>query len=217
MDKKEINTIDFKSLSANGLLLPEESFKLILDQLTKGANEAKNFLNAQNEDWPKFNFSKDTHTLGYSVNDDAICVSINHLNQALARSTQLEFKDQLLMFIPDLFYIIVKYIYWLKLIGREATIHRYQKIGNPELHIPFPKSLPITFSPKLLLFSNLEVEARTMLDAVNQHNGENAIWKNVDVYLSQKYPQYYNKSIDELNGMQKPDFPMSFEMEFYRF
>lgn len=208
--------MDYSSLAQKGLQLSEKDFKLILDSLTTGAIEAKNYLNVTSDSWPKFNFSNDIHSLGFSSKDDAICISLNHLNHVANRSTQLEFKDQLIMFIPDKFYIIQKYTYWLKLLGREATIHRYQNIGNLALQVKFPKSIPITFSSKLLLLSNLEVEARTILDAVTLQKGESPVWKNVDIYLSQNFPQFYNKSIDELTGMSQPDFPMSYEMEFYR-
>lgn len=206
---------DYNSLVKDGLKLSENDFKLILNLLTTGAEEAKAYLNVASETWPKFNFSNETHTLGYSSKEDAICISLNHINQAASRSSELEFKDQIIMFIPDIFYIIVKYTYWLKLLGREATIHRYQKNGNPKLQVQFPTILPPSFSIKLLFLSNLEVEARKAVDQITLANNEKPIWKNVDAYFSKNYPQYYNKSIDELIKLPKPDFPISFEMEYY--
>lgn len=119
------------------------------------------------------------------------------------------------MFIPDVFYIVVKYIYWLKLLGREATIHRYQKVGNPLLQVAFPENLPATFSTKQLLLSRLEVEARRVTDEITQLQGETPIWRSVDNYFSQKFPQFYNKSIEELANLPKPNFPISYEMEYY--
>lgn len=215
MENQALQTTDYNTLLSNGLKLSEADFKLILTLMTTGAEEAKTYLNVPADNWPRFNFSNETHTLGYSSSNDAICISINHINQAAARSTQLEFKDQLVMFIPDKFYLIEKYTYWLKLLGREATIHRYQKAGNPRLHIPFPAALPQGFSIKLLFLSNLEVEARKAVDEIAQNNKERPVWNNVDNYFSTNYPQYYNKTIDELTKMTKPDFPFSFEMEFY--
>ncbi len=211
----ENKPFDYKTLTHNGLQLPENDFNLILDSLTKGAEEAKKYLNVAADPWPKFNFSNDTLSLGYSTRDDAISLSLSHLNQAASRASQLEYKDQLIMFIPDVFYIIVKYIYWLRLLGREATIHRYQKIGNPLLHKQFPDTLPASVSRKALILSDVEVEARNIIDVIIRQLGENPIWENVDTYFSKNYPQYYNKSISELANLPKPDFPISFEMEYY--
>lgn len=215
MDIKEVKSFNFVELSKNGLQIPEESFNLIRDNLLKGVTLAKNWLNVQQDSWPKFNFSNDASALGYSSNDDAICISVNHLNQAFSNTAPLEYKDQLLLFIPDVFYLIVKYLYWLKLFGIESTIHRFQRSGNPKLHSQFPQSLPPAFSTRLLLFCSAEVEARTVVDTIVGEAGDNIIWKNVDKYFSANYPQYYNKSIEELSKLAKPEFKLSFEMEYY--
>ncbi len=209
------NPFDYNYLIKKGLTLSGEDFSLIHDSLITGANEAKKYLNVSNDLWPKFNFSNDSPTLGYNSLDDTICLSLNHINQAASRSTPLKYKDQLIMFMPDKFYIIVKYISWLKLLGREATIHRYQKIGNPLLYMKFPETLPSTLSTKLLIFSDVEVEARTVNDKIAAMSGEKPIWIKVNAYFSENYPQYYNKSIMELAKFPKPDLPISFEMEFY--
>ena len=211
----ENKPFDYKSLTKNGLQLSENDYNLILDSLTNGAEEAKKYLGVTSDPWPKFNFSNDSLALGYSSRDDMICLSLSHLNQAVSRSSQLEFKDQLIMFIPDVFYIIVKYIYWLRLLGREATIHRYQKFGNPLLFKQFPDKLPASVSRKALILSDVEVEARKIIDAIILQKEENPIWENVDTYFSKNYPQYYNKSIEELAKLPKPEFPISFEMEYY--
>jgi hypothetical protein len=207
---------DYESLSKKGLRLSESDFNLIQGSLVSGAREAKKYLNVVSDDsWPKFIFGSDVDVLGYASQHDAISLSINHLNQADSLSTRLEYKDQLIMFVPDIFYMIVKYNYWLKLLGMESTIHRYQKIGNPLLKKRFPEKLPPEVSPKKLLLSDVEVEARTVTDAVITQLGENPIWKNFEVYLSKNYPQYYNKSIEELAKLPKIIFPISFEMEYY--
>ncbi len=215
MGNLETSTIDYNELIKKGLRLSEADFKVILNSLITGAEEAKKFLNASDDLWPKFNFSNDIAALGFSSKADAICLSMSNLNEQAGHLTPLEYKDQLIVFMPDVFYIIIKYLYWLKLLGREATIHRYQKIGNAKLHVQFPDKLPASFSPKLLLLSNVEVEARIISDDIASEQGENPIWKNVDDYLSKNYPQYYNKPIEELAKLSKPDFPISFEMEYY--
>jgi len=207
--------VDYGSLVKNGLQLPENDFNLIRDSLFKGCEEVKKYLGVENDPWPKFDFSNDIPVLGFYSKDDSICISVNNLNQQSSRSTPLEYKDQLIVFMPDVFYIITKYLYWLKLFGREATIHRYQKLGNPKLHVPFPESLPASFSAKLLLLSNIEVEARTISDAVAKEHEEVPIWENVNAYLSKNYADYYNKSLEDLAKLPKPHFPISFEMEYY--
>lgn len=207
--------MDYNSLSKNGLRLSESDFNLIRDSLVSGAREAKKYLNVVDDSWPKFIFGSDVDVLGYASQNDAISLSINHLNQADSGSTQLEYKDQLLMFVPDVFYMIVKYAFWLKLLGIESTIHRYQKIGNPLLTKRLPEKLPPSVSPKKLLLSDVEVEARRNTDAIIVRLGENPIWKNFDAYLSKNYPLYYNKSIEELVKLPKIMFPITFEMEYY--
>lgn len=207
--------MDYKTLSQNGLQLSEVDFNVILKSLTIGAEEAKTFLNVASDIWPKFNFSNHTTSLGFSAKADAICLSMTNLNQQAVRIAPLEYKDQLIVFMPDVFYIIVKYLYWLKLLGREATIHHYQKVGSPKLRVQFPEKLPVSFSHKLLLLSNVETEARAIADEIAKVHDENPTWKNVDAYLSQNYPQYYNKTIEELSVLPKPDLPISFEMEYY--
>lgn len=206
---------DYDSLVKNGLQLSESDFNLIHNSLAAGSQEAKKYLNISSESWPRFIFVSDIQVLGYASQHDAISLSLNHLNQEDLRKAPLEYKDQLLCFMPDVFYIIVKYTYWLKLLGREATIHRYQKIGNPLLKKQFPDKLPPSFSHKTLLLSDFEVEARRLTDAITEQLGENPIWKNFDAYLSKNYPHHYNKSIEELQKLPKITFPISFEMEYY--
>lgn len=206
---------DYNSLLKNGLKLSEGDFNLIYDSLVGGAREVKKYLNVSDDSWPKFIFSSDVDVLGYANEHDAISISINHLNQVAARETKLEYKDQLLLFIPDLFYMIVKYIYWLKLLGIESTIHRYQKGGNPLLKKRFPEKLSPTVSSRMLLLSDFEVEARTVTDKILEQLGENPVWKNFDMYLSKNFAGYYDKPIDELIKLPKIQLSISFEMEYY--
>lgn len=207
--------MDYNSLLKNGLRLSESDFNLIRDSLVSGALEAKKYLNAVDDSWPKFIFDNDVDVLGYSSQHDAISLSLSRLNQADRDSTKLEYKDQLLVFVPDIFYIIVKYTYWLKLLGIESTIHRYQKIGNPLLKKQFPEKLPLPPSPKKLLLSDVEIEARRITDEIIVQLGEIPIWKNFEAYLSKNYPQYYDKPIEDLIKLPKIILPISFEMEYY--
>lgn len=209
------NNIDYNSLSKNGLQLSEKDFKIILDSLTCGAGEAMKYLNTSSKSWPKFIFSEDSRVLGYSVTHDAISISINHLNNIALHSIRLEYKDQLLCFIPDKFYIIVKFVYWLKLLSRESTVHRYQKIGNPLLKKQFPPKKSASISSKKILLSDIEVEARKITDEITTRAGEKPIWKNLDDYLSENYPEYFNKSIEEQEKLPEINLPISFEMEYY--
>ncbi len=208
--------IDYNSLSKNGLQLSESDFNVIRDSLVSGAQEAKKYLNVVDDSWPRFIFANDVDVLGYSSKHDAISLSLSRLNQTDRDSTKLEYKDQLLVFVPDIFYIIVKYTYWLKLLGIESTIHRYQKIGNPLLKKQFPEKLPLSPSPKKLMLSDVEVEARRITDEIIVQLGENPIWKNFEAYISKNCSQYYNKSIEELEKLSKiTTLPVTFEMEYY--
>jgi hypothetical protein len=215
MENQPAPTVDYNSLTKRGLQLSENDFNLIRDSLGTGAEEAKKYLNVATDVWPKFIFESGVQVLGYSSQHDAISLSLNLLNQAAARTTNIEYKDQLLCFMPDVFYIIVKYTYWLKLLGREATVHRYQKIGNPLLKKKFPEVIPASLSSRALLLSDVEVEARTITDAITIQLGEIPIWKNFDAYFSKNHAEYYNKPIDELEKLPKLTLPISFEMEYY--
>ncbi len=215
MEEKSLPDVDYVSLAKNGLQLPENDFNLIRDALTQGAQEAKNFLNAGDDQWLVLIFSNDTPTLGYSQEKDVICFSINLLNQQILRQSQLQYKDQLILFIPDIFYVITKYLNWVKLLGRESTIHHYQRTGSSLLKVKFPEKLPDAFSSRLLQLSDVEVEARSIGDKIAQVQNEIPMWKEVDAYLSKNYPQYFNKSIEELSILPKPNLPISFEMEYY--
>ncbi len=206
---------DYISLKKNGLQLPEKDFRLILDALMQGVNEAKKYLNVASDHWPKFIFQTDAPVLGYSAKDDAISISLEHLNQSGSWQTPLEYKDQLLCFMPDVFYIIVKYIYWLRLLGREATVHRYQKIGNSFLKKKFPKTIPASISQKALILSDIEVEARAITDAIAVGIGETPTWNHLDAYFAKNHAEYYNKSLEELGELPKLLLPISFEMEYY--
>lgn len=207
--------IDYVSLRGNGLQLSEKDFEFILDILTQGANDAKKYLNVTSDPWPKFIFESSVPVLGYSATDDAISISLEHLNQSGSRQTLLEYKDQLICFMPDVFYIIVKYTHWLRLLGREATVHRYQKIGNSLLKKKFPETIPASISQKALILSDIEVEARTITDAIAIERGENPIWNKFDAYFAKNHAEYYNKPLEEFGELPKLLFPISFEMEYY--
>ncbi len=206
---------DYNSLKSKGLLLTEVDFSQIINSLIAGSHEAKKYLNVENESWPKFNFSNDISALGYSAEHDAICLSINYLNQLAGNLIPLQYKDQLVLFMPDTFYIIIKYLFWLKLLGRESTIHRYQKKEHQLLKARFPKDQSPSQTSKLMLLSDIEVEARDVSDKIALVHNEIYLWKNVDTYFSQNYPEHYNKSIEELIALPRPNFEATTEMEYY--
>lgn len=203
---------DYNSLVKNGLKLSESEFNLIHDSLVCGVREAQKYLNVPSDSWPKFIFDGNINVLGYSIQKDAVALPLSQINTS---PTPLEYKDQLLCFMPNVFYIIVKYVYWLKLFGREATIHRYQKIGTPLLKKQFPNKSPASIPRKTLLLSDIEVEARTIIDAISEQIGETPVWKNFDAFLSKNYPEHYSKSIEELEKLPQITLPLCFEMEYY--
>ncbi len=207
------DTSDYKALSARGLLLPETDFKVITAEIKKGVLDCKNYLKTAEAAGPEFTFSDNINALGFSVSTGSINLRIDYLNLFVSSASPLEYKDQLVCFVPDKFYVIVKYFNWLRLFGREETIHYYQHFGNPQLHVKFPEEFPENFSPKSLLLSDLEVEARKVGDTIALTNNESPVWKNIDEYFMSNFPDYYNKPIEELATLPKPNLQISFEME----
>jgi len=205
----------YNNLKNQGLSITTDNFNTICNLIIKGCNESMTFLESVDNDWPKFNFSNDSGTLGYSIKDDAICISLNHLNQVNSRSIQLEYKDQLIFFIPDMFYTIIKYTNWLELLGRESTIHRYQKKGNSKLNAKFPSGPIENISTRSLLLSDIEVEARKISDEISLQSGSNPVWRKIDEYLSGNFSDYYNKPIEEITKLPAPSLQASYEMEYY--
>jgi len=203
----------YQSLKDKGLKLSEEDFSTILDAVTQGAEDVKRYLGTTNDPWPKFLFSDSIDALGFSSLEDAINIHLTYLNHISENETPLKFRDQLACFVPDKFYVIFKYLYWLRLFGREETIHYYQKRGNPLLHAPFPNAFPKTLSAKTFLLSDVEVEARKTVDKVASLNNENIVWKPIDDYLSTNFSEYYNKPIEYLATQPKPNISISFEIE----
>ncbi len=213
MDSQLPDSYNYKSLSENGLQLSESDFNKIMTSVTKGVNFARAYLETENDPSPKFLYSDISGVIGYSYKFDAINIRMDYLNLITHNTMALEYKDQLVCFVPDKFYMILKYLQWLTIFGIEETIHYYQKHGNSKLMVKFPEIFPEMLSPKSLLLSDLEAEARTTVDKILAANNENPIWENVDSYFSKNFPEYYNKPIEHLATLPKPNLAISFEME----
>ncbi len=213
MDQTLSSSPDYKSLSETGLNLSEIEFNIILAEIQKGVLDVKNYLKILDDPNPQFSFLNNINTLGFSPVSDSINIRLDYLNLFAITQTPLEYKDQLVCFVPENFYVIVKYFTWLRLFGREETIHYYQYHDNPAVKVKFPDKFPEKFSPKSLLLSDLEVETRNIGDKIAIMNNEAPVWKNIDEYLSKNYPEYYNKPIEHLTTLPRPNLQISFEME----
>ena len=203
----------YQSLKDKGLKLSEEDFNAIVGAIKQGAEDVKQYLEINNDSWPKFSFSDNIDAMGFSSQNDTINIHISYLDHVSENETPLKFRDQLACFAPDKFYMIFKYLYWLRLFGREETIHYYQKHGNPKLKVSFPNTFPKSLSTKTFLLSDVEVEARKAVDVVATLNNENIVWKPVDEYLKTNFSNYYNKPVEYLISLPKPTIPISFELE----
>jgi hypothetical protein len=206
-------SINYLSLRENGLKLTESDFKIIISSVINGISEARKYLQKEGDPLPKIMFSNDIGVMGFSSQLNAINIRMDYLNLISTNTTPIEYRDQLACYVPDEFYMILKYLQWLRLFGIEETIHYYQKNGNSRLLIGFPEKFPESLSPKTLLLSDLETEARKSVDAILTANGDVPIWKNVDFYFASKFPEYYNKPISHLVTLPKPDLGISFEIE----
>lgn len=203
----------YQSLIAKGLKIHELEFYAIYAQLQKGIIETKSYLKANTLDDPQLSFNNDTGRIGFNTQTNTINISLDYLSHMAASKTSLEYKDQLICFVPDKFCMVIKYLDWLRFFGIEQAIHFYQFHNNPSLKVSFPEKFPDKFSPKSLLLSNLEVEARKTVDMILIENQEKPIWHNLDTYLKTNFPEFYNKSITELSNLPKPNLQITFEME----
>ncbi|HUQ84880.1 MAG TPA: hypothetical protein VM077_01010 [Candidatus Limnocylindrales bacterium] len=215
MNQQAQDPSTYIALSESGLVLLEKEFQIIINEVIKGITDVTTYLNVKNELTPELIVSNKIGVIGYSTDIDAIHMPINYLNLVSNNTTPIEYRDQLVCFVPDKFYIILKYIYWLRIFGRESAIHYFQKHGNPKLKVKFPQAFDKNLSPKSLLLSDLEVEARTIGDEIISVNKENSLWTNVDNYFAINFPDYHNKSIDYLTKLQKPKLEISFELESF--
>ncbi|HVF69405.1 MAG TPA: hypothetical protein VNA13_02440 [Xanthomonadales bacterium] len=213
MNQQTSNAPTYQELSEIGLVLPEKEFQAIFQEVTKGIDDVATYLESETK--PGFVFSNEVGVIGYSTTLDAINMPIEYLNLVSRNATPIEYRDQLLCFVPDKFFMILKYLYWLRIFGRESAIHYFQKHGNPKLKVQFPVSFAQDLSPKSLLLSDLEVEARTIGDEVIVANKEKSLWKNVDDYFSSNFPKHYNLSIDYLTTVPRPALEISFELESF--
>jgi hypothetical protein len=204
---------DYALLHENGLLLSESDFASIVQEISKGVHDARKFLKTDADAGQKFVITDEIGAIGYSAKADAINIRMDYLNLVATNSTLIAYRDQLVCFVPDKFYMILKYLHWMRLFGIEETVHYYQRHGNSLLHAAFPENFPAELSPKSLLLSDIEVEARSMVDNILIAGGEQPIWKPVDAFLKSNYQQYYNKPLAEIAALPKPDLPISFEME----
>lgn len=205
---------DYQALVQQGLTLSQENFTTIVREIILGAQEVSGYFGIAQNDWPKFIFPDMITRIGYDANNDAINLPLRYLHLISENPTAIQYRDQLVCFIPDKFYVVLKYLYWLRLFGREETIHYYQRQGEKKLKATFPTQFPQGFSSKALLLSDIEIEARKTSDLIAQKQDEMPVWDNVDTYLAEHYKEYYGKTIEELAQMPRPEIPITFEMEF---
>ncbi|HSW88024.1 MAG TPA: hypothetical protein VLG12_02575, partial [Candidatus Saccharimonadales bacterium] len=138
MSKTPSELLDYQSLKNKGLKLAENDFNTVFSTIIQGHDDTKRYLNVENDPNPAFRISDEDVSMGFSKTQDAINIHLGYLNLLSKNTTPIEYRDQLTCFVPDKFYVIFKYLYWLRLFGRESTIHYYQKHGNPKLKIAFP-------------------------------------------------------------------------------
>jgi hypothetical protein len=213
MNPQAAPQVSYRALAENGLMLSEQEFNTIITEIKKGIREASEFLKVDEGSTPTLSFINETGIIGFSPNTNSINIRSAYLNLIAQAETDVMYKDQLICFVPDKFYMVFKYLEWLRLFGMENAIHYYQFHTSPMLKVKFPDSFPENFSPRTLLLSDLEIEARRTVDKILEGKEEPPPWKKLDEYLSSNFPEHYNKSVSELQTLPKPDLEISFEME----
>lgn len=171
----------------------------MFSQLKLGSKDALKFLKREKDQWPRFNTSENFYRIVYDVGQQAIDIPIPYLNDLTTDSTPLSQRTQRLFTVPAAsLRKSVPYEYWLRLAGREETIHHYQNIGHPMLMAQYnlihtEGTGRISYNDRFLC--DIEVEARNFVDRICLKNSEEAVWKPIDDYLQRTRPEVYNKPI----------------------
>jgi hypothetical protein len=138
-------------------------------------------------------------TIGYAPDQEAINIPVQYLNKIASVNNPLTDHQQMVYAI-DGKEVSIPYSHYLKLVGREETVHHFQKVGHPNLKVQYSVTNPAGLSQVDRLLCDVEVEARKVVDAISINLGEKPIWAELDTYLSQQFPDRYNKSVDYLLG-----------------
>lgn len=184
----------WQQLHERGVVLADQEINFITDHIVAGANEALRYLEQASNGWPKVIFSDDMDTIGYALEQESINIPVPYLNK-MARVEQPFMEHQQIMYIIDGVPVLVPYAKYLKLAGREETIHHFQKKGHPRLHAHPSIISPASLSPIDRLLTDIEVEARKQVDEMSSQLGEQPLWAQLDAYLAVQYPNRYNQPL----------------------
>ena len=191
----------WKRLHDHGVILKDTEIDFITNGIVDGSNEALKFLGQSDYEWPKIIFSDDMDTIGYVPRQQVINIPVQYLNKMAAVKNPFSDHQQIVYTIAGK-EISIPYSQYLKLAGREETVHHFQEVGHPSLKAKYSAISPAELSQVDRLLCDIEVEARKTVDAISIKLGEQPIWANFDTYLSQQYPDRYNKPVDHLISIQ---------------
>jgi hypothetical protein len=81
---------------------------------------------------------------------------------------------------------------------REEAVHHYQYIGHHKLKAKHNEKY-MELSRLHQLLTDIEVEARDIVDQIAISKNEQAIWMELDRVLQLLFPEFYNESIESLS------------------
>ncbi len=188
-------------LHERGVDLEDIDIDFITDNIVTGAKEALRFLEQESADWPKVMFSSNQDTIGYTLDKEAINIPVPYLKEMKKIGKPLQEYLQTVYTLPGKEPLQIPYSQWLKLAGREETVHHFQKKGLPQLKVNYTKHDPSRLTEIDMLLCDIEVEARRIVDEICVALNETPLWKDFDDYLAKSYPSKYNQPIEVLLSM----------------
>ena len=179
---KEASTSKYATLHERGVILEDEQIDLITSFIEAGAEDAKIHLGQDRDLWCNFISSETGRYPGYVPDErEAINLPINWLNQ-LANTDLLN--DQVVVWsIPEVeLENIMSWSRWLRVMGREETIHHYQHTKLPGLIHEFSTtaSPEKTSTQAQTRWQPYEIEARKLVDEISVAKGEPPVWRLFD-------------------------------------
>lgn len=191
----------WQQLHDRGVTLKDKEIDFITSGIVDGSKEALDFLGQPHNEWPKVIFSDDMDTIGYVPKQQVINIPVPYLNKMAAVEDSLTNHQQMVYTIGRK-EVSIPCSQYLKLVGREETVHHFQEVGHPNLKVQYSTTSPAGLSQVDRLLCDIEVEARKTVDAISVKLGEQPIWAELDTYLSEQYPDRYNKPVDHLTAVQ---------------
>lgn len=178
-------------LHERGLDLEDRDIDFIIEHIVAGTRDTLDYFEIKNSDWPKVIFSDNLDTPGYIPDQDALNIPLPYLKRVGKLGVALSGHQQMVYQLPNSEPLNIPYSHWLRLVGREETVHHLQKTGLSQLNARYPQQDPSSLSQLDRLMCDIEVEARNIVDKISVKLREKPTWQGLDDHLQKAYLDKY--------------------------